>query len=139
MSRCQREGSEFNSRWLLFMPTETEVAWAAGFFDGEGNCAYYPDCRHFRMTIEQASVEKPAVLVRFRKIVGCGRIGGPYTPPSRKKNWTPVWRIACHNAADVQKVMDLLYPYLSSTKRKQYRQALSSFKKRDGRRNRVCI
>lgn len=65
--------------------TETEHAWAAGLFDGEGSAStYLPQQRLTRrrqMQVSQGGVvgELPAVLVRFRDVLGgVGGITGPY-------------------------------------------------------------
>jgi hypothetical protein len=58
-----------------------EVAWAAGFFDGEGTTGTYRDgsttTKRCRIQIS-ASQNDREVLDRFAMIVGVGKVGGPY-------------------------------------------------------------
>ena len=52
-----------------------ELAWAAGFFDGEGWANR--TVRGVQARINQADPDGvPAVLVKFQRIVGVGRIAG---------------------------------------------------------------
>lgn len=56
-----------------------EIAWAAGFFDGEGTVGL--TAGEFRLQVKQnatANGDVPDTLERFHRIVGVGRIGGPY-------------------------------------------------------------
>ena len=62
-----------------------ELAWAAGFFDGEGSVSYQRQCRksHSRaqrvisIDIFQTSGNQE-VLERFQTAVGVGKVNGPY-------------------------------------------------------------
>lgn len=51
-------------------------AWAAGFFDGEGNTSYSKENHSLRVSITQ---NDPEVLVKFMDAVGVGKVYGPYT------------------------------------------------------------
>jgi hypothetical protein len=93
-----------------------ELAWAAGFFDGEGHTS--PD--GLSMEIYQTD---PRPLERFRAAVGgIGKVSGPRPPArgSRKVSWT--WD--AYNWADTQAVIAMLWAFLSAPKRDQARKAL---------------
>lgn len=99
------------------MSDETEVAWAAGFYDGEGSCTAGPG--HILLAIVQTDREP---LERFARAVGVGRINGPYTRkgfPDRKPQFT--YQVA--SIAGVQSVFDILRPYLCTPKIEQLEQA----------------
>jgi hypothetical protein len=75
------------------------LAWAAGFFDGEG-------CFHFslrrrsdgaldRSTQVRMTQADSEVLIRFRDAVGgLGRVYGPYD--KRRATWRPQWQYAAY-------------------------------------------
>jgi len=100
---------------------EHELAWAAGFFDGDGWAALsrqkgrrtgQPQAR-----INQSSLDGvPEVLVRFRDAVGVGRIGGPTIEDGRE----PLYWWAASSRGDVTRTGELVGPWLSSQKRDQF-------------------
>ena len=102
------------------MLKDTELAWAAGFFDGEGHSSTATKCRNkytrrFRVAITQTHRD---VLDRFRDALGClGVVRGPYGPYS---GHSPFWTYATDAAADSIAVMTHLYPFLSKVKREQF-------------------
>jgi hypothetical protein len=100
-----------------------ELAWAAGFFDGEGSIGHYPmrvDGRpSIRISISQVEAEP---LLRFHRAVGhLGAVGGPYAkrPPSR-----PQHRFSSASFEHVQAIVAMIWPWLSSVKRAQASMAL---------------
>lgn len=108
-------------------PDQFELAWAAGFFDGEGWVASGMSSngtkkryRHLALTISQVD---PEVLERFAKAVGRGIVRQPYAPDARG-NRRPLWRYDAYGHCCVPAIIDLLWPYLSSIKRKQASEAL---------------
>src|SRR5438132_800653 len=98
--------------------TENELAWAAGFFDGEGSASsYLPKQRltHRRqMQASQGGVRGtyPIVLVRFHEAIGGhGGITGPY------RGYLYYWKTTRHDAID--EVTTRIWPYLGGIKRAQ--------------------
>jgi hypothetical protein len=89
-----------------------ELAWAAGFFDGEGWAAKKK--RGVQARINQADPNGiPAVLLRFQSALGgLGRIGGPTQKPDRKD----LYRWSVSSRADVELVFQLLRPWLGPVK-----------------------
>lgn len=95
------------------MTQDIELAWAAGFFDGEG-CFSRSNYR-VRVIIQQSH---PEVLQRFADAVGFGKVHGPRT---RSDSFTqkPFWTY-CVNGPKAEKIADLLWPYLGSVKKEQF-------------------
>lgn len=106
---------------------ETELAWAAGFFDGEGSvCLHagtrvrngreYEYCRA-RILVAQSGHDGVPLLRRFAAAVGVAneRIYGPYIRGSKKVSY----QLHIYTQADVKRVMAALDPYLSAPKREQ--------------------
>ena len=64
--------------------SQSDFAWAAGLFDGEGSTStYVPKGKTYprrQMAVSQGGLpaQVPAVLTRFKGIVGVGNITGPY-------------------------------------------------------------
>ena len=89
-----------------------ELAWAAGFFDGEGWAG--KSKRGVQARINQADVNGvPSVLLRFQTALdGVGTIAGPYRKPERQDLYS--WTVS--NRGDVALVLRLLRPWLGSVK-----------------------
>ena len=94
-----------------------ELAWAAGFFDGEGTTSYLKKGSWMgpRMSVAQ---NNPETLERFQLAVQCGKI---YEHTTRKGMYS--WN--CQKKEDVEKVLNMLWPFLSNQKKEQ---ALSVYK-----------
>jgi hypothetical protein len=100
---------------------EHELAWAAGFFDGDGWAALVRQKLRRRgrpkAQINQSSVTGvPEVLVRFRDAVGVGRISGPKIETGRE----PLYSWVASSAGDVLRTGTLICPWLSRQKREQF-------------------
>lgn len=85
-----------------------EIAWAAGFFDGEGSV--YATGKYLVLAITQAD-RRP--LERFRAAVSLGTVGGPYR---LEKSPYFTYRAGVY---EVQPVIEKLWPLLSEPKREQ--------------------
>lgn len=97
----------------LFKLDTHELAWAAGFFDGEGTTHFHPNGLP-QLSIGQVDREP---LERFqRAVLGLGRIVGPYKDTSKRKPIT-VYRVS--NWRGAQAVIALLWKFLSTAKRQQ--------------------
>ena len=90
---------------------EAELAWAAGFFDGEGTTSYFRSKNWYgpRMSITQKG---RIPLDRFLAAVGVGKI---YI--IRKRNGQYSWN--CQTKEGVHNVLNKLWPYLCEVKKKQ--------------------
>lgn len=110
------------------MSRDTERAWAAGFFDGEGcvttgrnngvSKKKYPS-----IEISQAD---PEVLERFYHAVGAvGHINGPY---AKKDGTSDMWYYACRSQNEMMAVYNALVPYLSSIKLDAFQKVLEAAK-----------
>lgn len=92
----------------LFVVNREELAWAAGFFDGEGCFSYTAKAGFATVTIGQVDRR---VLDRFQEAIGgVGKIYGPYTTrsPSRLSK-KPQYQYRAHRRADVQSIAAMLW------------------------------
>lgn len=118
-------------------PLDThELAWAAGFFDGEGSTcisSYKPNNQNamanvLTMTISQIHRE---TLERFQRAIGgVGVINGPYNPPSFGKNQQPQYRYHLSGLSRVVPAIDSLWPWLGRIKREQASAAIDLMRER---------
>lgn len=105
-----------------------ELAWAAGFFDGEGSVYVRHTQRHkggttgrvYPLTTVEVSLSQVRVepLKRFLEAVQIGTLRGPYQ--HRKITHAPYFRWQTAGRPSVHKVLSLLWPYLSLPKREQF-------------------
>lgn len=100
-----------------------KLAWAAGFFDGEGttSCSYAGKgsvVRTLKLSIPQIHREE---LDRFRDaVLEFGSVGGPYYYPNKN----PIWRYQCWKYEHSQAIIAMLWTFLSTSKREQAANAL---------------
>jgi len=96
-----------------------ELAWAAGFFDGEGWAG--KSKRGVQSRINQAGPDgMPAVLIKFHGIVGVGRLKGPHVKEGKQDLY---WWVAS-SRPDVARVADLIGPWLCPVKRAEFERTL---------------
>jgi hypothetical protein len=96
-----------------------DLAWAAGFFDGEGWAARRE--RGVAARINQAGLDgMPEVLVKFQRIVGVGRLKGPVIVEGKQ----PLYRWEATSRPDVNRVAELIGPWLCPVKREEFERAL---------------
>lgn len=94
-----------------------ELAWAAGFADGEGYFGYSLKSNGGAIAFVVSQSGSPELLYRLQTILGVGRVNGPYQ--SKAKNRKPHWRFVVNKRADFRYVVAALWPYLGTVKRAQ--------------------
>jgi hypothetical protein len=119
----------------------TQLAWAAGFFDGEGHirCQSFTNVRNgndrtaIAIEISQAlydGEDHSETLLRFQRSVG--GLGSIYVRRDyfKRRLTSPSWRIQERWQAtgfqNCQAIIAMLWPFLGTVKRKQARTALLS-------------
>lgn len=109
---------------------ETELSWAAGFFDGEGHTSArvkaarkggLKNQRSISLSVGQRDLEP---LERFMAAVE--GIGAIYT---REIDNRPYYTYKC-SGEKVRQVIELLWPYLCSIKKEQATKALQDYDSR---------
>jgi hypothetical protein len=108
----------------------TELAWVAGFFDGEGYIGAGGSVgkRTIEMSIAQASISgPPATLTRVALVLGVGRLRGPRMLTN---SWSklPQYVWCARSFEDVQFAVALLWTWLGPVKRAQARGALLRYR-----------
>jgi hypothetical protein len=106
------------------IPTRSEMlAWAGGLYDGEGSASVTPHRTHEghcspEVSVTQSGIGIPQVLERFREVVGCGHIDGPY---SQQGATLPIYKWRTGAVAEVERVIYQLSPWIGPVKRQQAR------------------
>ena len=96
-----------------------DLAWAAGFFDGEGWANRQRRGVHSR--INQAGLDGvPEVLTKFHRIVVVGRIHGPVIVEGRQ----PLYYWDATSRPDLLQVIERIGPWLSPVKRAEFERTL---------------
>jgi hypothetical protein len=106
-----------------------ELAWAAGFFDGEGcTCISHrhPPYKSIAITISQAGswVETPEVFRRLKRLFPFANLSGPYKHGSVK----PQHMCTIYGFKNVQAAIAMLWTFLSEPKKVQAKAALDEIK-----------
>lgn len=102
-----------------------ELAWLAGFTDGDGYFGYSPYSNGLALSFVIGQNGNRSILVRVQKTLGFGRINGPYKRKGRKPNY----RFVVNGFEHVQAIAALLWPWLSTVKRKQAARTIAAGKK----------
>ena len=89
----------------------SEIAWAAGFFDGEGNTCVQRGRSGPYLAVNLSQNDR-RTLERFISAVGAGKVYGPYPGRPRIHHWRIV-------GSKAENVLALLWPHLSDAKREQ--------------------
>lgn len=98
------------------------LAWAGGFFDGEGHVGGEGDHGYPGINIKQAGSysQVPEVFPRFRDAVcGLGYIYGPMFAAEQMEH-LPQWAFEAHGFEAVQAIFAMLWPWLGPVKRAQF-------------------
>jgi hypothetical protein len=102
---------------MKLLTVDTELAWAAGFLDGEGSFGNYGENKRDskrRYRIQAVQVRREA-LDRLQEALG-GAVRGPYGPYSGNRQPYYSWQIF---ASEAKEATEALMPYLCSQKREQ--------------------
>jgi hypothetical protein len=110
-----------------------ELAWTAGFFDGEGstyNSTSPTGTASVRLAVAQVDTRP---LMRIRDAVGFGSVNGPY----QRKNSPdqPIYYYSVTSFEHTQAFIAMLWKYLSAPKREQAIVALKAVRESDHTRH----
>jgi hypothetical protein len=95
----------------------SELAWAAGFLDGEGSFGVYRKAGRRNLIYLQASQCDRRVLDRLQQALGAGKVYGPYE--GRRKGWRTYYYFRL-TGAKTHGAAEKIWPWLSEVKREQY-------------------
>jgi len=98
--------------------SQTERAWAAGFFDGEGHVRVDRSrwTGKYVTPVVTIGQKTPELLQRFKRAVGVGRVTGPYLYSYQRV----IWHYKVSTTERVRTVSKTLWFKLGKTKKKQF-------------------
>lgn len=103
------------------MSAMTDYAWAAGLFEGEGTI-YLAKKKSGNSPMLSLSSTDRDVVRRFHRILGVGRIDGPYQVGENKPYW--MWCVSSY--AKVQWIVILFWRWLGKRRKNRAREILVS-------------
>lgn len=112
-----------------------ELAWAAGFFDGEGSTCYSQNltCGNgnslIYASVGQSGEYAEEILLRFKAAVGGFGNVRPGAEKDPRGNRQLLWKWTGFGFIKTQAILSMLWPWLSSAKKKQYEIAAIKWKK----------
>lgn len=108
------------------LPSDTERAWAAGFFDGEGWIGSHKTKDYTYLKLAVVQTGSTVTLERFNAAIGgTGRL---YERSTRvPENWAKGWVLQVNAIGRVVYAVNLLWPWLCQPKRDQ---TIAAFAKR---------
>lgn len=117
------------------MPTpqldREQLAWTAGFFDGEGYIHFRTSEKSDNLMLAVDQVDT-RVLERVRHNLRCGNINGPYKGYAAHHQDRYSFRI--HGFEQVQQAVCFMWPWLGPVKRAQAKEALIGYLQRTPRK-----
>lgn len=97
------------------MATDTEIAWAAGLFEGEGTWLLRKGKgAHPQIALQMCDRD---VVERFARIVGVGREIRVERRSLRNPAHSDMWRWELTNVRDARHLIEMLVPYLGERRR----------------------
>lgn len=103
-----------------------ELAWAAGFWDGEGYTGCTPRKKNGQpqVCLKISQSGDPSLLYRFQNAVGgIGTVNGPYDKGTSKVTglpFKPVYTWSVDSLVGRQQVMACMWPWLGTVKQDQF-------------------
>ncbi len=104
------------------MRTREQLAWAAGFFEGEGCVSKGKHSRFIAINNTDLSM-----LERFHEALGVGVVRGPYGPYANGVSKKPYWTWSASNFEERQAAIAMLWEWLSERRRVQVVACLTPF------------
>lgn len=102
------------------MRSDSETAWAAGLFEGEG-CVTSGTCRTPEARLTMTDEDR---VIAFRDVVGFGTLA-VVPPPAKHPNWKTALKWRAGGAADVTALYEMFKPWLGPRRLGQFRSALA--------------
>lgn len=108
------QGGKLPTRWEN--PCTSEIAWAAGLFEGEGCFAVCTSQKGYKQRVAQLAMTDKDVVERFHVILGVGSVC-KYRPSHNGIKALYVWKTG--SAETVQHVVAVLWNHLGQRRKEQ--------------------
>lgn len=102
------------------MSSEQEFAWACGLFEGEGSITHKKSKGRVLRVLSLGSTDEDVVR-RFHKVVGVGKVRGPYRSngPRSLPTHKPIWHWTCGRWVDGAPLLERMMPFLGDRRREK--------------------
>jgi hypothetical protein len=97
-------------------PSDNDIAWAAGIFEGEG-CLNIPTRNPYGVRLMVKMTDED-VIARWADIMGAQMLG-PYQPPAKHPTYKLQWEARISRWKMVLEAIDLLYPWMCARRREK--------------------
>jgi len=105
------------------MPTQVEIAWAAGLFEGEGCITWQKRANRRGCPVLQIRMTDEDVLRKFCKVVGRGKVETkPYFQDKRSTKVVWVWQV--RDVESVKHTLSLLMPHFGNRRKARAKEIL---------------
>jgi hypothetical protein len=102
-----------------------ELAWAAGFFDGEGHIRYQKGSLQLAVAQVTKDGTTPFVLLHLQKALGRGHVTGPYK--GQKANHHSSYQFTISNFEYTQAAICFMWKWLGPIKKSQAKKVLTTW------------
>jgi hypothetical protein len=103
--------------------TREGLAWAAGFFDGEGSFITVRDGGHIGCMVSVGQTDDEPLHKFMAVFNGIGAVNGPYA--RAKPNERPMFYYTVRGFEKVQAIMAMMWPFLCGPKKRQATEMMS--------------
>lgn len=106
-------------------PTDVEIAWAAGLFEGEGCLNVYARASGKLQVQMRLAMTDFDVVDRFAEIVGCGHLRVRHGAAHMARGDKPLREWYLYEAARVIEIAELLLPHLGARRAAKAREVMA--------------
>lgn len=120
------------------MATESEMAWAAGLFEGEGSIEvnHPPRSRSgVRLHLNTTDLD---VLEKFAAVVRCGSIREVTAPSIVRPHWKTCWSWRISTKDDCRRLLNAWLPYLGARRTARAQEALQLLDAKEAALHKTC-
>ena len=100
----------------------TDIAWAAGLFEGEG--CITTDHRSKNCRIIQMKMTDLDVMERYVDVVGYGNLNGPYKD-SKNTQFKPWWQWNVYKGSEVLRILKMFLPHFGKRRAEKAIEAIN--------------
>lgn len=107
-------------------PTDTDIAWAAGLFEGEGCLSFQknPSAKGGYTPRLWLNITDEDVIKRFQSVVGTGVYSVQH-----KKDRKPIYKWRTARKSEVLRIMDMFEPYMGSRRTAKFQEVRAFWKR----------
>jgi hypothetical protein len=111
---------------------KTDIAWAAGLFEGEGTwIVRQPQGKgRFPTAVIALQMTDRDVVERFAEVMGCGRVTSQVDVRENRK---PLWRWTTARRVDCKRIAEAMLPYLGERRSARALEIIAVSSQVDGR------